>query len=149
MNDIRFLPCGESAVTVEFSREIREDVNRKIRFLATALEELGNPAILESVPTFCSLTVYFEPLQLESAALERIIRDVLDGYTNAERVVPKASEIDRQVLLAELVCSPTMPLSKIAEQMGYSARHTARIIKKTYGCSISELRKKQLQSKKE
>lgn len=75
--------------------------------------------------------------------------DVLDGYAHAERVVPKANEVDRQVLLAELVCSPTIPLSKIAEQMGYSARHTARIIKETYGCSISELRKKQLQSKKE
>lgn len=93
MNDIRFLPCGESAVTVEFSREIREDVNRKIRFLATALEELGNPAILESVPTFCSLTVYFEPLQLESAALERIIRDVLDGYTEGGSSVKRVFRI--------------------------------------------------------
>jgi AraC-like DNA-binding protein len=37
-----------------------------------------------------------------------------------------------------------MPLSKIAEQIGYSARHTARIIKETYGCSLLELRKKQL-----
>ena len=34
MEEIKFLPCGDSAVTVEFSRAVSEDVNAKIRYLA-------------------------------------------------------------------------------------------------------------------
>lgn len=80
MNKIRFLPCGESAVTVEFSREINEETNRRIRFVAAALDEMGELGIRETVPTFCSLTVYFDPMALDSKALETIVLDVLKGF---------------------------------------------------------------------
>ncbi len=80
MNNIRFLPCGESAVTVEFSREITEDTNRRIRFVASHLDEMQDLGIKETVPTFCSLTVYFDPLKLCAKALESIVLDVLKGY---------------------------------------------------------------------
>lgn len=85
MKNIRFLPCGESAVTVEFSREISEDVNRKIRFLASALETKKDAGILETVPTFCSLTVYFDPLALDGKALETMVHSVLADYKEGEK----------------------------------------------------------------
>ena len=31
MSELRFLPCGDSAITVEFAKEMHESVNRKIR----------------------------------------------------------------------------------------------------------------------
>lgn len=80
MNNIRFLPCGDSAVTVEFSREISEEVNRRIRFLAAALDEMKGIGIEETVPTFCSLTVYFDPLVLNKSRLEETVLSVLAGY---------------------------------------------------------------------
>ena len=49
---LRFLPCGDSAVTVEFSKEMSEDVNRQIRYVAAALAEGGVKGISECVPTF-------------------------------------------------------------------------------------------------
>lgn len=79
MNNIKFLPCGESAVTIEFSREISEETNRKIRFVAAALDDRKSLGIEETVPTFCSLTVYFDPLKLDKKTLEKTVLDLLKG----------------------------------------------------------------------
>lgn len=80
MEQIRFLPCGEGAVTVAFPQEIREDTNRKIRFLAARLREQRIRGVRETVPTFCSLTVYFDPLVLSRRKLEARILSLLCGY---------------------------------------------------------------------
>lgn len=80
MEQIRFLPCGDCAVTVAFPQEIREDTNRKIRFLAAKIKSLGIRGVRETVPTFCSLTVYFDPLVLSRKKLESRIRGLLDSY---------------------------------------------------------------------
>lgn len=80
MNNIRFLPCGESAVTIELSREISENINRKIRFLAAELDKMKSKGIWETVPTFCSLTVYFDPLITDAKALENHVLKLLEDY---------------------------------------------------------------------
>ena len=69
MADIRFLNCGDSAVTVEFSKEMNEETNRKIRHLAGKLKKIRG--VGESVPTFCSMTVYFDPFVISRKSLER------------------------------------------------------------------------------
>lgn len=79
---LRFLPCGDSAVTVEFSREMSESVNRQIRYVA-ALTEGGVKGISECVPTFCSLTVYYDPFKISAKKIQRKIESVMAGYTEA------------------------------------------------------------------
>ena len=68
--------------------------------------------------------------------------DALDGYASASSIKPMIGDVDRSVLLEELVNTPGLSLGEIAEELGYSTRHTARIIQRTYGCSFSRLRKK-------
>ena len=80
---LRFLPCGDSAVTVEFSREMSESVNRQIRYVAAALTEGGVKGISECVPTFCSLTVYYDPFKISAKKIRRKIESVMAGYTEA------------------------------------------------------------------
>lgn len=80
MDDIRFLPCGDCAVTVAFPQEIREDTNRKIRFLAERLKTARIRGLRETVPTFCSLTVYYDPLALSAGKLEKHVRGLLSRY---------------------------------------------------------------------
>lgn len=80
MEEVKFLPCGDSAVTVAFPQEIREDTNRKLRYLAGRLQNARLRGLRECVPTFCSLTVYFDPLTLSPARLEAYVRRVLGGY---------------------------------------------------------------------
>lgn len=80
MEEVRFLPCGDCALTVAFTQEIREDTNRKIRYLADKLQKAGIHGLLETVPTYCSLTVYYEPLVLPRKKLEHQVLHVLSAY---------------------------------------------------------------------
>lgn len=78
---IRFLPCGDSALTVEFSQEINEQTNRKIQFLAKQLSGGKIRGIRECVPTFCSLMVYFDPLVLSAGSVKRKLTRFIKSYT--------------------------------------------------------------------
>lgn len=77
---VRFLSCGDSAVTVEFSKEISEETNRKIRFLASKIGSDGIKGVSESVPTFCSMTIYFDPFVISRKKLEKKILKIIDSY---------------------------------------------------------------------
>lgn len=77
---VRFLSCGDSAVTVEFSKEMSEETNRKIRFLAAKIESDRIKGVLESVPTFCSMTVYFDPAVISRKKMEKKILKIIDSY---------------------------------------------------------------------
>lgn len=80
MEEVRFLTCGDCALTVAFRQEIREDTNRRIRFLAAGIQSAGIHGVQETVPTFCSLTVYYDPLVLPRKKLERVILRLLASY---------------------------------------------------------------------
>lgn len=77
---VRFLSCGDSAVTVEFSKEISEETNRKIRFLAAKIESDGIKGVSECVPTFCSMTIYFDPVVISGKKLKKKILKITDSY---------------------------------------------------------------------
>lgn len=61
--DVRF--CGDRAVTVCFPQEISPEVNAVVcgfvsRFLAHGLE-----GVIEIVPTYCAVTIHFDPAVLD------------------------------------------------------------------------------------
>jgi len=80
MNDIKFLSCGDSAVTVEFSKEINADTNKKIRYLAAKIDSEKIKGVRESVPAFCSMTVYFDPLVISRCRLEKKLAGIMELY---------------------------------------------------------------------
>lgn len=84
-NDLRFLPCGDSAVTVQFAREMSEQTNRHIRFVAQRLEDARISGVLECVPTFCSLTVYFDPTRITGRRLQKTVEKLANAYREDEK----------------------------------------------------------------
>ena len=58
----RLLPLGDAAWTVEFGDAIDPALHARVMGFARALEEAALPAVVESVPTFRSCTVHFDPL---------------------------------------------------------------------------------------
>jgi len=70
----RILPVGDAAVSVEFGREISEEINGHVMQLMKALTDAAVPAVTEMVPTFRSLLVCYDPLRLSYARLCRKIR---------------------------------------------------------------------------
>ncbi|MDY3224440.1 MAG: 5-oxoprolinase subunit PxpB [Candidatus Faecousia sp.] len=93
MEEVTFLPCGDCAVTVAFRQEIREDTNRKIRYLAAKIQQAGIHGVQETVPTFCSLTVYFDPLVLPRRRLEKRITHLLSSYRDCAAEVKRVFRI--------------------------------------------------------
>ena len=83
MDAIRFLPCGDSAVTVEFGNRIDDQLNGAVHAFASAVEALGHPAIREVVPTYRSATVHYLPHLLEYAALVQLLRPLTETQGGA------------------------------------------------------------------
>jgi len=73
----RFLACGDTAVTVEFGREISPELNALALGLDAALREAPVPGIVETVPTYRSLLVQFDPLTTTPEEIEAPIRALL------------------------------------------------------------------------
>ena len=69
MADVRFLLTGDTSVCVEFGNEISEPINAQIRAFNIALSKSDIPGIVETVPTYRSLMVHYNPEVIRCAPL--------------------------------------------------------------------------------
>jgi 5-oxoprolinase (ATP-hydrolysing) subunit B len=65
----RLLPSGDSAITVEFAREIDAAANQRVLALDRALAEAPIEGVTETVPTYRSLLVHYDPCRIDFDAL--------------------------------------------------------------------------------
>ena len=61
----RYLTAGDRALVIEFGDKIEEQINSKIRSLTLAMEREDIIGIIETVPTYRSLMVIYEPMIIE------------------------------------------------------------------------------------
>jgi KipI family sensor histidine kinase inhibitor len=71
---LRLLWCGDSALTVEFGDAIDAGANARVLALDDRLRDAGLRAIVETVPTYRSLTIHLDPLHLDPSAIEATVR---------------------------------------------------------------------------
>ena len=83
-NIMKFLNCGETALTVQFSDEISEEINRRIRFVSSAVSSGKIKGVKECVPTFVSLTVYYDPFLISLKKLKSKIEEINSRYVGEE-----------------------------------------------------------------
>src|SRR4051812_47366133 len=60
----RLLPSGDAAITVEFGRVIDEQANRRVLALDRALADAAIDGVTETVPTYRSLLVHYDPVRI-------------------------------------------------------------------------------------
>jgi KipI family sensor histidine kinase inhibitor len=60
----RILPSGDSAITVEFSRNIDDEANRRVLALDRTLARDAIAGVTETVPTYRSLLVHYDPVRI-------------------------------------------------------------------------------------
>ena len=84
---VRFLPAGETALVVEFGAVIDPALNDKVLAFDQALAAAAIPGIVETVPTYRSLMIHFDPRQLATDALIARLRKLRIGPETAR--VPK------------------------------------------------------------
>jgi inhibitor of KinA len=75
---VRFLSAGDRALVVEFGETIDRTLSSAVLRLAGSLDAAAIPGIIETVPTFRSLMVHYDPLLTTRADLERRIAGLLD-----------------------------------------------------------------------
>ena len=71
-----FRPMGDRALLVELGDAIHPDVNRKVREFFLLLEERCVPGIKDLVPSYRSLTVIYDPLEISLSTLQDMACDL-------------------------------------------------------------------------
>jgi len=89
----RFLSGGDRAIFVEFGDSIDPDINQRVIDLKLAIEKAGIPGVVESVPSYRSLLVYFEPLQISAPELRETVYRLLQSPIGRELSKRKLIEI--------------------------------------------------------
>lgn len=69
----RLLDLGDGALTLEFGDRIDAELNARVMAAREALAALQLEGISDLVPTYRSLTVHFDPQQLDRDALGRVL----------------------------------------------------------------------------
>jgi 5-oxoprolinase (ATP-hydrolysing) subunit B len=85
----RLLPSGDSAITVEFDRNIDDAANRRVLALDRAMTAEPVTGVTETVPTYRSLLVHYDPEQIDFDELgEKVL-------ALAQRPVPATAKTRR------------------------------------------------------
>ena len=89
---MKFLPAGDQAVSVELGDEISVEVNTRVRALEYLLQQRAIPGVLETVPSFRALLVYYDPLVIGYEALCATLAE-LASRTSPD-VLPRARTVE-------------------------------------------------------
>lgn len=93
MNDVRYLMSGDCAVCVEFGNEISPEINDRIRAFKIALEKSEIEGIVETVPTYRSLLVVYQPEVIRFQELTEKFDKVFDAMSEIQIPPPMVIEI--------------------------------------------------------
>jgi KipI family sensor histidine kinase inhibitor len=91
--DVKLSPSGDSALVISFGNEISEILNSKVRSLKLALEKVKLFGIIETTPTYCSLMVHYNPLEISYEALSEAVMSTLETLDEIDLPAPSVIEI--------------------------------------------------------
>lgn len=84
---------GDKSVAVLFGDAITEEINTSIRAFDEALTEEQIDGITETVPTYCSLTIHYDPERIRYRPLREKLEQMLSVHHKAQRMNPTVIEI--------------------------------------------------------
>lgn len=72
----RFLPAGDAALTIELGDAIGAELNERVLAFDAAIQAAAIPGIVETVPTYRSISVHYDPAMLGAAELRARLDDL-------------------------------------------------------------------------
>lgn len=81
----KFLHAGDTALVIEFGSVVDRHVSGLVLALAQRIDAAAFPGVVETVPTFRSLMVHYDPLRIPHAALVDRLVPMLAGLAPSER----------------------------------------------------------------
>lgn len=88
----RIRPAGDRALVVEYGVAIDPATNRSVRALGCLLDGLAHPGLVETVPTYRSLMVHYDPRRVSLSELRRSIAEAHDRLDSVR--LPPAKVVD-------------------------------------------------------
>jgi inhibitor of KinA len=83
-----YLPAGDRMLLVEFSEEISPQINSQVYRLASFLETAAIPGVVESIPSYRSLGIVYNPTETSYERLVKLL-DELDELDSQAQVDPR------------------------------------------------------------
>jgi KipI family sensor histidine kinase inhibitor len=116
---VRFLSAGDCALVVEFGDRVDPELSDKVLRLDARVRQARLPGVVETVPTFRSLTLYYDPLQTARRQLEPAVKALL-GRPGRER---RAARLWHIPICYETPFAPD--LAEVAGALGLAAAEVA------------------------
>ncbi len=119
--NVRFLPAGDTAVIVQFGDRIDRGVNERVLRLSAQVRAANLAGVVETVPTFRSLLVHYDPLATDSASLTVAIENLLDDSRG------EAQPVKLWRIPACYAASHAPDLEEVAQRTGLSTAEIVRL----------------------
>lgn len=120
LENVMLHSAGEYGLAIEFGTEISPHINTLVRQLAQWLNAKRSDGILEIVPAYCSVTVYFDPLVLNREKL-------IEGVT---RLLNKIQPQELECLPRRVVYVPVCYGGVLGTDLEYVAKYTGLLPEK-------------------
>ncbi|WP_094604389.1 5-oxoprolinase subunit B [Sporomusa silvacetica DSM 10669] len=124
MSHIKIIDTGEQELLISFEKVINKQINFKVQFLAKLVEQHLSKNIIEVVPTYCSLLIYFNPLIISRHDLKTQITQLIDVVEKNNITHRKARVLSIPVCYSKIY-GPD--LSSLAQYHGLSEKEVISI----------------------
>jgi allophanate hydrolase subunit 1 len=118
VKDDVFVPLGDDALLITFSRSISWEVGVKVRAAARRIRDLNLPSVSDIVPAYTTLAVYFDS---SATAFESMV-ELLAPIVRVEDVEPE----ENASLIEVPVYYDGPDLAEVAERTGLSVVEVIR-----------------------
>ena len=85
--------CGDRMVMVAFEPVISSEINEAVHTLADALSAARIPGIVECTPSYHSLGIHYNPLQVEYPEVVRRVREIVESDQRHQRRAVRRVEV--------------------------------------------------------
>jgi inhibitor of KinA len=80
------IPLGDLAVRISFGNSIKEETNGRIRQFILKLEKERVLGVIEWVPAYTSVTIYYEPEQISYGTMKRKLEEVYQAQLDSSHL---------------------------------------------------------------
>lgn len=113
MAEVKILTASEQGLVVEFGNSIDPVNNQRVHSLSRLLRGRNLDGVIEVVPTYRSLMVYFEPFRISRGQLQDIIYALIEEMTT----------LDAGVTKSRVIHIPVCYGGEFGPDLGYVASH--------------------------
>ncbi|TCP23742.1 inhibitor of KinA [Scopulibacillus darangshiensis] len=116
---------GDSAIMITFGNEIKYDTHKKIKAFMDSLENDPFVGLIECVPAFINLTIFYDPLVVYNLYKKRNKTESMSPYKVVSSIIKKRlQQIDsNQELIHRTVSIPVCYGGEFGPDLEYVARH--------------------------